>query len=220
MVKVSEIDSNDWNPNEMTQEEFKMLLDNVVRIGFSDPLLVTKIGKRYKIIDGEHRYRAAIIAGIEELPVVIVKLNEADQMLQTVRMNQIKGDWNPKKFNILISDMMTNGELTVDEAAFELGFADPNDFYLLRDLLRESLPSTRLRKEFDIQVKSAGNIQDLYDVLNNLMAKMEDSKDKNVWIVTNKDLVAELIELDRHCLEEGTHTSTKLIQIIQQQLKA
>lgn len=208
-IKTIDINPNDWNPNEMSESEFAMLLDNISRLGFADPLLVTKDGdNKYKVVDGEHRYRAALLAGLEEIPAVVVELTEEDQRLQTVRMNQIKGEWNPTKFNNLVNDMMQKKELTIEDAAYELGFADPSDFHLLRDLMRESLPSTRTKKEFDIKAKEANNTQELYSILNEIMERLqnpdkdkgslwvkENPDSKNIWVVTDEALVEELVLL-------------------------
>lgn len=228
-IKTSDINPNDWNPNEMSESEFAMLLDNISRLGFADPLLVTKNGdNKYKVVDGEHRYRAALLAGIEDIPAVVVELTEEDQRLQTVRMNQIKGEWNPTKFNALVNDMMQKKELTIEDAAYELGFADPSDFHLLRDLMRESLPSTRTKKEFDVKAKEANNTQELYSILNEIMERLqnpekdkgslwikENPDSKNIWVITDEELVKELVLLkgsSKNSVEE------QIIHILEEEL--
>lgn len=130
-VDIDSLSVNDWNANEMSDKEFSMLIDNIQRLGFVDPLLVVDKGGTYNIIDGEHRYRAGVLLGMKKLPVVIVNINEVEQQIQTLRMNQIKGDWNPVKFNKLVEQLLANGDMHIDEAAYELGFADPSEFHLL-----------------------------------------------------------------------------------------
>lgn len=230
MIKVADITPNDWNPNEMSEEEFSMLLNNITRVGFVDPLLVTENYGTYKVIDGEHRYRAALLTGIEKVPAVIVELTEEDQRLQTVRMNQIKGEWNPSKFNKLVNDMMKNQELTIEDAAYELGFANPNDFHLLRDLLRESIPSTKAKKEFDIQAEKASNTEELYTILNEIMERLQSPGEdnslwvksgqdsKNIWVVTNPVLVRQLIELNKLCVKNKQRIEDFIVELLQMEL--
>ena len=230
MIQVSDILPNEWNPNEMSEEEFSMLLDNITRVGFVDPLLVTENYGTYKVIDGEHRYRAALLAGIEKVPAVIVELTEEDQRLQTVRMNQIKGEWNPDKFNKLVNDMMKNQELSIEDAAYELGFANPNDFHLLRDLLRESIPSTKAKKEFDIKAEKASNTEELYTVLNEIMERLQSPDEENslwikdgknsksIWVITNPGLVRQLIELNTLCSKNKQKIEDFLIGLLRMEL--
>lgn len=232
MIQVSDIIPNEWNPNEMSEEEFSMLLDNISRVGFIDPLLVIKNEGygTYKVVDGEHRYRAALLAGIEKVPAVIVDLSEEDQRLQTVRMNQIKGEWNPDKFNKLVNDMMKNQELSIEDAAYELGFANPNDFHLLRDLLRESIPSTKAKKEFDIKAEKASNTEELYTVLNEIMERLQSPDEENslwikdgknsksIWVITNPGLVRQLIELNTLCSKNKQKIEDFLIGLLRMEL--
>lgn len=228
-IKTADITPNEWNPNEMSEAEFAMLLDNISRLGFADPLLVTRTeDDKYQVVDGEHRYRAALLAGIEEIPAVVVELSEEDKRLQTVRMNQIKGEWNPTKFNHLINDMMQKKELTIEDAAYELGFADPSDFHLLRDLMRESIPSTKAKKEFDAKAKEANNTQELYSILNEIMERLQSPEDqggsiwvkenpnsKNIWVITHPELVEGLVSLKKAYKDA---TEKRVIQIIAEEL--
>lgn len=234
MIKVADITPNEWNPNEMSEEEFSMLLDNISRVGFVDPLLVTKDEDygTYKVVDGEHRYRAALLTGMDKVPAVVVELSEEDQRLQTVRMNQIKGEWNPDKFNKLVNDMMKNQELTIEDAAYELGFANPNDFHLLRDLLRESIPSTKAKKEFDIKAEKASNTEELYSVLNEIMEKLQspgegnplwvkDGKNsKSIWVVTNPTLVRQLIALNTLCSKNKQKIEDFITELLRTELRS
>ena len=58
-VQVDLLERNDWNPNRMTQEIRAKLMLNLKRDGFVAPLLVRKLGDRYQIVNGEHRWQIA-----------------------------------------------------------------------------------------------------------------------------------------------------------------
>jgi len=206
-VDISLVYANDWNPNEMDDREFSMLIDNIKRIGFADPVTVVRDGERYRIIDGEHRYRAALLTGMSKLPVIVIDLSDEDQRKQTVRLNNIKGDWNPLKFNKLVSEMLGSGELDIGDAAYELGFSNPSDFHLLRNLMAESLPTGRSRSEFKEKSKSATSSGELYALMNRIMAKVAGSDEggmdimdvggNQIWLLSNKALVGSLLELQK-----------------------
>jgi ParB/RepB/Spo0J family partition protein len=228
MVALESIEPNEWNPNEMTEAEFSMLVDNITRLGFADPLLVVEDGNRYRIIDGEHRYRAALLLGMEQVPAVVVDLAEKDQRMQTVRLNNIKGEWDPIKFNKLVSDMLEKHELSIEDAAYELGFADPSEFHLLRELMRDSLPDEKTKKEFDNKAKSANTASDLYNILTDLMGTMQNPDgslwirkpkgSKSIWVVSNQQLVSAIVDLNNWCKKNKVTLEEKLVSILRKEL--
>jgi len=228
MVALESIEPNEWNPNEMTEAEFSMLVDNITRLGFADPLLLVEDGNRYRIIDGEHRYRAALLLGMEQVPAVIIDLSEKDQRMQTVRLNNIKGEWDPIKFNNLVSDMLKKHELSIEDAAYELGFADPSEFHLLRELMRDSLPNKKAKKEFDKKAKSANTASDLYNILTDLMGTIQNPDgslwvrkpegSKSIWVVSNQQLVSAIVDLNNWCKKNKVTLEEKLASILRKEL--
>lgn len=95
MVSCSDIRPNDWNPNEMEQTKFMALVDGIKEKGFKQPILVREdeTGQaKYEIIDGEHRWRAAQEAGLVSIPVMIVTSDTTDSKLDTVAMNNLRGE--------------------------------------------------------------------------------------------------------------------------------
>jgi ParB/RepB/Spo0J family partition protein len=203
-IQLSLIDTNEWNPNEMSDAEFCMLVDNIKRIGFVDPISVIKDGARYKIIDGEHRYQAALLLGMETISAVTVDIADIDdQQKQTMRLNNIKGEWNPIKFNTLVTNMINNNELTIDEAAYELGFADPNDFYLLRDLLRETMPSKSEKKVFDKLSENITSSKELYKIVEDILSGFN-GKSSKLYEYLNKKSIFIL---------QGDHIQTVAIKL-------
>ena len=59
---------NTYNPNEMTKRQQTTLAKEIKTKGFLQPILVNK---QHIIIDGEHRWRAAQEAKLEEIPCII-----------------------------------------------------------------------------------------------------------------------------------------------------
>lgn len=90
IVDINDIQVNDWNPNVEDATTFNDLVDNIKENGFAQPLEVAEVEGAYRIVDGEHRWKAAKLAGLTELPVMIVDWDEDTQMMQTVAMNVLR----------------------------------------------------------------------------------------------------------------------------------
>ena len=72
MMKLSLIEPNEEQPRKDFNEELiGELADSIKKYGVLQPLLVQKKGEHYEIIAGERRWRAAKVAGLKEVPVVI-----------------------------------------------------------------------------------------------------------------------------------------------------
>jgi len=154
-----------------------LLVDNIDRIGFVSPILVVPFDDDgttlYRIVDGEHRWEAARVERKEKISCVVVDpalFDEKTMKVQTVRMNKIRGSLDIRKFNNLVKDLIENHEIPFDEMANELGFADEDEFALLVDETRKSLPAAA-RKEFDKKVKQIRNYDDLIRLVEQLYEK-------------------------------------------------
>lgn len=203
----------------MTEEEYQMLLDNIQRTGFNEPILVARHKDadnpdiRYRIIAGEHRWRAAIELGFEKIPAIVRTFDIPTQKKQIVRMNKIRGMPDIDKLNRLVEDMIQANEVTLDEAAFELGFADENEFDLVRESMREMVPEEG-RKEFDKKSKKAETADDLYALVMTLMKKYGETtvahwmivavgRGRNLWIQLDGALVRSFEKMGRECIEHA-----------------
>ena len=103
--EISSLKANPWNPNEMGEKTQAFLVREIKRMGFLQPILINKDGM---IIDGEHRWRAAKDAGLKEIPVVQIDVDDNQARILTMNMNQIKGDNNPVKVAELIKELQTD----------------------------------------------------------------------------------------------------------------
>ena len=78
MVKLSLIQANPKQPRkQFSQEELEELSQSIKQFGVLQPLLVKKEGPLYEIIAGERRFRAAKMAGLTEIPVLIRDYDES-----------------------------------------------------------------------------------------------------------------------------------------------
>lgn len=141
LVPISSLQPSGWNPNEQTEAVFCGLVEEIRADGFGNPLGVVPIDPgdegeaRYRIIEGEHRYRAAIELGMVAVPCFIYAgWDETTQKLKTVRRNLLTGSLDEAKFTELVRslDGRIDRELMPDLFGFES--QDAFDRLLLPDM--------------------------------------------------------------------------------------
>ena len=96
LVKIDEIEPNRSQPRKNFDEDsLKELADSILTYGVIEPLIVQKKDDYYEIIAGERRWRAARIAGIKELPVVVRDYTDREVMEISLIENIQREDLNP-----------------------------------------------------------------------------------------------------------------------------
>ncbi len=96
MVKLSEVEPNREQPRKhFDGESLQELADSIKKYGIIQPLLVEKKEKYYEIIAGERRWRAAKLAGLKEIPVMIKEISEQEKMEVALIENIQREDLNP-----------------------------------------------------------------------------------------------------------------------------
>lgn len=80
-VKISDIVPCSFQPRtEFDREALESLAQSIKEKGVLQPLLVRKKNDKYEIIAGERRWRAAQLAGLDEVPVIIKDLNDSETL--------------------------------------------------------------------------------------------------------------------------------------------
>jgi hypothetical protein len=227
-IPITEVIPNTYNPNTMSDEEVSMLRDNIIRVGYIDPILVVPLDDgMYRIIDGEHRWNAQQMEGADKIWCVVVSpdvFDEKTQKLQTVRANKIRGAFDTTRFNNLVRDLMTNHEVEFDDMAYELGFTDENEWARLTDETRRSLPSSA-RKEFDKKIKNVKSEDALYKLVERLLNKYGDTlpgrflifefgREHNLMVQIDGSEYSLLLSKFRECLEFGVTVDSVLINML------
>ena len=78
-VKLSEVEPNREQPRKKFDEDALLeLSESIKQFGVLQPLLVQKKNDYYEIIAGERRWRAAKLAGIKEIPVIIKEFSDQE----------------------------------------------------------------------------------------------------------------------------------------------
>lgn len=95
-AKLSEIEPNEEQPRKkFDEEELQELADSIKEYGVLQPLLVKKSGDTYQIIAGERRWRAAKLAGLKEVPVIIREYDRQQSVEIALIENVQRADLNP-----------------------------------------------------------------------------------------------------------------------------
>lgn len=108
-LNISQIEPNREQPRKsFDEEQLKELTESVKVYGVLQPLLVQKKGDYYEIIAGERRWRAAIAAGLKEVPVVIREYSRQQTMEIALIENVQRADLNPieeaKAYQMLVQE--------------------------------------------------------------------------------------------------------------------
>lgn len=94
-VSVAQLKPNTYNPNQQSVNDFDLLVKSIQEDGFTLPVVVNdgSLDDALKdmIIDGEHRWRAAKVLGMETIPVIYRAMDQAGMRVSTIRHNQARG---------------------------------------------------------------------------------------------------------------------------------
>ena len=106
----------------MADEPLKELADSIRERGVMQPLLVREIDDgRYEIIAGERRFRAATLAGLDEVPVRILEVDDQAAAAIALIENMQREDLNPLEESRGLSRLIHEFSFTHEQAAKAVG---------------------------------------------------------------------------------------------------
>ena len=96
MVNISKVEPNPDQPRKnFSDDELDDLADSIKKVGIFQPILVQDKGDHYMIVAGERRWRAALKAGLKEVPVIIKNYTEEEIVIISLLENIQRVDLNP-----------------------------------------------------------------------------------------------------------------------------
>ncbi|MBP3616680.1 MAG: ParB/RepB/Spo0J family partition protein [Lachnospiraceae bacterium] len=117
-LRLSEIEPNRSQPRRNFDEDaLQELADSIKQYGVIQPIVVQKKGKRYEIIAGERRWRAARKAGLLEVPVIVKEFAPEDIFAIALIENIQRQDLNPIEEAQAYSRLIQEHHLKQDELA-------------------------------------------------------------------------------------------------------
>ena len=94
-IKINDLIAAEYNPRQLTKDQYKHLSDSIKRFGLVDPIIVNKNKDRKNIVVGGHqRIRVAKDLKIDDIPCVEVDLDYDKERELNVRLNKNMGEWD------------------------------------------------------------------------------------------------------------------------------
>jgi len=116
---IDELIFAEYNPRQLTKDQYQGLKDSITRFGLVDPVIINKHKERDNIIVGGHqRVKIAKDLGYKEVPCVEVNLTPEKERELNIRLNKNVGEWDWDS----LANYFEPGELT------EWGFTDGDLF--------------------------------------------------------------------------------------------
>ncbi len=121
-IPIDQIDPNPLQPRRAFQQErLEELAQSIRANGIIQPLVVRKEGDRYQLVAGERRWRAAKLAGVEQVPVVIRDIPDNRLLEITLIENIQREDLNPIETAVAFERMMRELVLNPEEVGRRTG---------------------------------------------------------------------------------------------------
>ena len=178
-VPIRLIEPNEFNPNEMDDDTFNRLVEEMENTGMISAIQVVPAeGGRFRIIGGEHRWFGAKTLGWETVPCNVLTdekfLDDDLQKLLTVRLNVIQGKLNPEKFTKLYEGMVDR--YGADQLKALFGFTSSDAWGKLTKGVQDAVEMSGVAdpamvKELEKKTKKVKSVDGLSAILKTLFKK-------------------------------------------------
>lgn len=121
-LSISEIVVNGDQPRKHFDEQsLASLAESVKNLGIFQPIVVRKQNNKYQIVAGERRYRAALMAGFETVPVVVKNYNTEEMTEVALVENLQREGLDPIEEALAYQGLMNTYKQTQEMIAVRLG---------------------------------------------------------------------------------------------------
>ena len=149
-IKTFDIMPNANQPRKTFDEEkIQDLANSIIEHGVIQPIVLRKKDAGYEIVAGERRWRAAIKAGLSEVPCLIRELDDEQNMLIAIIENMQREDLNPIEEAEGLNQMIVTYGMTQEQVSKSVGKSRP---YITNSLRLLKLP------EYVLELISEGKI--------------------------------------------------------------
>lgn len=169
-VRIDEIIPNRFQPRlAFDEKELNELADSIKMHGIIQPLVLRRIGDKYEIIAGERRYKASVLAGLTQVPAVIMNIDDQKSAEVAVVENLQRKDLTAIEEAQSYKKILDMGYLTQEELATRMGVAQSTIANKLR-LLNLTIPVKEALLHNKISERHARSLLNITD--NNLQIIM------------------------------------------------
>ncbi len=125
-LKINELEPNAGQPRKhFDDEKLVQLSDSIKQHGIIQPIIVKKDNSRYTIIAGERRWRAAKLAGLSKVPVLVKEFTNRQVMEVALIENLQREDLNPIEEADAFMHLMNEYNMTQEQIAETIGRSRP-----------------------------------------------------------------------------------------------
>lgn len=148
MVDINNIIPNSEQPRKnFSQEELEELSASIKQFGVLQPLIVREKNGKYEIVAGERRYRAAQMAGLSELPIIIKDFSDVETLQVSLIENIQRENLNPMELAYAYNLLMERFDLTQEEIADKVGKSRSSVANIIRLMNLTPYVQEKLRQE-------------------------------------------------------------------------
>ena len=122
-LPISQVETCSSQPRKRFDDEsLQELADSISQHGIIQPLTVRKLSSGYyQIIAGERRWRAARLAGLQEVPVIVIEADDRKAAELAMSENLQREDLNPMEEAAGFQSLIESYHMTQEEAAQRVG---------------------------------------------------------------------------------------------------
>ncbi|MBB5149618.1 MULTISPECIES: ParB/RepB/Spo0J family partition protein [Ureibacillus] len=132
-IPLQKLVANPFQPRKKFDDEtIEELAQSIREHGIIQPIVVRKKGKKYEIVVGERRYRAAKLAKLEEIPAIIKEMTEEQMMELAILENLQREDLTPIEEAEAYQNLIEKLNFTQDDLAKRLGKSRPHITNMIR----------------------------------------------------------------------------------------
>ena len=174
LISIEEIVPNRFQPRQVFGEkELNELADSIKEHGIIQPLILRPLGDKYEIIAGERRYKAASIAGLYNVPAIIIEKTDDESAELAIIENIQRKDLSPIEEAKSYQKLVNRG-LTQEEIARKLGIAQPTVANKLRLLalpeeVQDALLNNKISERHARALLKIENLNDQLNILNRII---------------------------------------------------
>lgn len=122
LVEIDKLIANSDQPRKVFKEEELAELSNSIKEnGIIQPLIAVEVDGTFELIAGERRLRAAKMAGLQKVPVVLKRVTEKEKMVMAIVENVQRSDLNCVEEALAYFQLMDHYNLTQEEVAKKIG---------------------------------------------------------------------------------------------------
>lgn len=205
LLNISKVEPNKNQPRKNFDEDaLADLAESIKKVGIIEPLIVQKRDSYYEIIAGERRWRAANLAGLTEVPVIIKDLTDLEIVEIAIIENIQREDLNPIEEALAYKRLMEEFKLKQDEIAEKVGKSRTT----ITNIMRLLKLSDEVQQMLSAKMISEGHARALLPVEN---AEMQYTLAQKVF--DEKLSVRDIEKLVKNIGKEKKETDNKKVQV-------